>query len=60
MNIKFGIMRYGQIEVRDADIDIIEVIRQEMEGTIASCGGFNDDAADTIVVYEVDGNKIGG
>lgn len=52
MRVKFCIERYGSYEFRTADIDLVSACKEEMEGTVSSCGGYEDDALDSIQIEE--------
>ena len=50
MKVKICITRYGQPEFRTIDVDLEGAARAEMEGTVFSCGGFEEDALETLEV----------
>ena len=50
MIVKFSITRYGSPEYRTIDISLEDAVAAEFEGTVSSCGGYEDDALSTIQI----------
>lgn len=50
MKVKCSIARYGNYEFREVDIDLEEAVRKELESHVFSCGGFDNNALDSVTV----------
>lgn len=50
MKVKVSIERYGRREYREINVDLEEAVRRELESTVFSCAGYDDNALDTVEI----------